>query len=232
MASNLTVHLDNGTSLDAYMASAATSQKACPALVICPEVFGVNRHMRSVADEFAQRGLLVVVPDMFWRFEPNMEIPYDEAGLKRGSEILEAFDVELGARDLGHVVDQVRKYPACNGKIGVLGFCIGGTLAYLAATRFGVDAAVAYYAKGIESRLDEAGKLSCGMVLHYGEADRFIPPAVIESVRAALASHPEVEIYTYPGVDHGFNSNDRKAYNPEAATLAMSRTLKLLGEKL
>lgn len=203
-----------------------------PALIVCPEVFGVNPHMRNVAARLAAAGYMAVVPDLYWRVEPRLEIPYDEAGLRRGSEILSAIDADLGAQDLIRVIEAVRAHPGCNDKVGVLGFCIGGTLAYLAAVRARVDAAVGYYAKGVERFLDEAPALSCPLMLHYAGADRFIPPSTVHAVRDALACDPKVEVFDYPGVDHGFNSDDRRAYDPEIARLAMSRTLALFARTL
>jgi carboxymethylenebutenolidase len=210
--------------------SSSVDDTARPGLVICTEVFGVNAHMRSVADRFAEQGFAVLVPDLFWRIEPGMEIPYDQAGLKRGSEIVAAFDMERGAEDLGQAVSALRQSRQCNGRVGVVGFCVGGALAYLAATRVGVEAAVSYYGKGIEQYLAEGERIRCPVVLHFGAKDRFIPQPVVERIAAALAHKSNIQVYSYPGVDHGFNSEDRPAYNAEVAKLAMQRTLAVLNE--
>jgi carboxymethylenebutenolidase len=226
MNTRLKVQGPGGAAFDAYLTTQDATNR--PGLLICTEVFGVNSHMRAVADRFAAAGYVVLVPDLFWRIEPGMEIPYNEAGLKRGSEIVAAFDVDRGVEDLGSSLKALRQRPECSGKVGVVGFCVGGALAYLAATRLGVDAAVSYYGKGIEERLPEAAKMTSPVMLHYGGADRFIPEAVVDRVEAALSAKPNVEIFRYPGVDHGFNSEDRRAYNPEVAAKAMQRTLRLL----
>lgn len=226
---NMTIEVSDSEGFGAYVASDGTSR---PALIICPEVFGVNAHMRSVADRFARAGYLAVVPDMLWRVEPGLQIPYDAAGLQRGSELLPKFDIGLGGEDIGLVIEAVRRRPDCNGKVGVIGFCIGGTLAYLAAARHGVQAAVGYYAKGVEQFLQEAEHVQCSTILHYAGADRFIPEEVVDRVREGLAGCPGVAIFTYPGVDHGFNSEDRRAYSPDAAALAMGRTLAVLDKAL
>ena len=215
-----------GGGFDCYLS--VTGAGRHPGLVVCSEVFGVNSHMRSVADRFADAGFAVLVPDLFWRIEPNLEIPYDAAGLKRGSEILAAFDMDQGAKDLGLALQALRQRPECTGKAGVVGFCVGGALAYLAATRLGADAAVSYYGKGIEERLAEGARLVCPLMLHFGGADRFIPEAVVDRIEQALAGKGNVQVFRYPGVDHGFNSEDRKAYNPGVAATAMKRTLGLL----
>ena len=229
MTSRMTIQGPAGTRFGAYV---ATDGSPRPALIICPEVFGVNAHMRSVADRFERAGYLAIVPDMLWRVEPELEIPYDPAGVKRGSELLARFDIGLGGDDVGLVVQAARARPDCNGKVGVMGFCIGGTLAYLAAARHGVQAAVGYYAKGVEQFLREADQVTCPTILHYAGADRFIPPDVVNQVREGLSDRPNVQIYTYPGVDHGFNSEDRHAYNPEVAALAMERTLAVIDKAL
>jgi carboxymethylenebutenolidase len=217
---------EDGATFEAYVSTTGAERR--PGLIICSEAFGVNSHMRSVADRFAQHGYLVVAPDLLWRIEPGMEIAYNEAGLKRGSEIAAAFDKNLGAKDVQRTLNQLRQRPDCSGKVGILGFCIGGAVSYLAAARSALDACVSYYGKGIEDYLDEAVAITCPTVLHYAGADRFIPASVVAQVRDALFSKKNIEIFDYPGVDHGFNSEDRRAYNPEVAELALKRTLKVL----
>jgi carboxymethylenebutenolidase len=203
-----------------------------PALIICSEAFGVNDHMRDVAERFAHQGYNVFVPELFWRIERKIELPYNDAGLKRASEIADSFHKVKSTEDIGKLVDVARNRQDCTGKIGILGFCVGGAAAYLAAVRLGLDACVSYYGKGIEDYLEEAAKFNCPAVLHYGGADRFIPPAVIAKVRNAFSANANVEIFEYPGVDHGFNSEDRRAYNPDVAKLAMQRTLAVLDRGL
>jgi carboxymethylenebutenolidase len=217
---------ENKASFDAYVSAQGDGPK--PGLIICSEAFGVNAHIRSVADRFANIGYLVVVPDLLWRIEPNLEIAYNEAGLKRASEIADIFDKDAGAADVERALGQVRQRTDCNGKVGVLGFCIGGAVAYLAAVRSPLDACISYYGKGVENYLGEAQALTCPTVLHYAGADRFILPSTVADVRRGLTAKRNVEIYDYPGVDHGFNSEDRKAYNRAVAELAMQRTLRVL----
>jgi carboxymethylenebutenolidase len=220
------ISTDEGT-FEVFFAAAPASS-AQPALIICSEAFGVNTHMRDVAQRFALQGYQVFVPELFWRIGRKIELPYNDAGLKRAGEIAEIFDKIKGTEDIGKLVDVARKRADCTGKIGILGFCVGGAAAYLAAARLDLDACVSYYGKGIEDYLGEVSKFHCPAALHYGGADRFIPPAVIARVRNAFAANANVGIYEYPGVDHGFNSEDRRAYNPDAAKLAMERTLAVL----
>ena len=220
------ISAEDGTTFDAYLSAEGAGPK--PGLIICSEAFGITPHMRSVADRFASHGYLAVIPDLLWRLEPGIEIAYNEIGLKRASEIADAFDKDLGAGDVNRTLAQLRQRKDCTGKVGVLGFCIGGAVAYMAAARSKVDACVSYYGKGIEEHLDEADAVTCPTILHYAGADRFIPPSIVAEVRQALAAKKNIEIYDYPGVDHGFNSEDRRAYNPEVAKLAMERTLKVL----
>lgn len=224
--SQLRIAAEDGGSFAGYLSTADGGRK--PGLVICTEVFGVNSHMRSVADRFAASGFATLVPDLFWRIEPGMEIAYDEAGLKRGLEILRAFDLDRGVADLGKAVALLRARPECDGRVGVVGFCLGGAVAYLAAARLAVDAAVSYYGKGIEDRLDEASRINCPLLLHFAGADRFIPQEVVARIGDAIGDRPNVAIHVYPGVDHGFNSEDRRAYDRDAAGSAMERTLATL----
>lgn len=230
MPSSQTTTISNGQ-FDIYVSVSPGAGKK-PALIICSEAFGVNSHMRSVADRFAEKGFAVFVPELFWRIERHVALPYDEAGLKRASELADAYDKQKGVDDMAKVVSFVRGRNDVTGKIGILGFCVGGAAAYLAAARLGLDACVSYYGKGIEDYLGDAATLTCPTVLHYGGSDRFIPPATIAKVREGLKGCPDVEIYDYPGVDHGFNSEDRRAYNADVARLAMTRTMAALDRGL
>lgn len=223
---NAIIAAEDGKSFSAYVTTTDNTKK--PGLVVCAEAFGVNSHMRSLADRYSEMGFTVIVPDIFWRIEPGMELPYNEDGLRRASENLAAFDRNHGVQDLERTITALRQMPEFSGKIGIIGFCIGGALAYLAAARLKVDACVSYYGKGIEDHLDEASSISCPAVLHYAGADRFIPESVVANVRATLSYKKDIQIFTYPGVDHGFNSEDRRAFNPEAAKLAGERTWSVL----
>src|ERR1700760_2066381 len=142
----------------AYVARPAAAET--PAVVVIQEIFGVNQVMRDVADGLAAHGYLAICPDLFWRIEPGIDITdQSEAEWKRAFELFNAFDVDAGVKDIAATIDHIRQDPACNGKVGAVGFCLGGLLAYLTATRTDVDAAIAYYGVGIDARVAEAEKL-------------------------------------------------------------------------
>ena len=144
-----------------------------PGIVLCQEIFGINAYVREVADYYAEEGYVVLAPDLFWRMEPGVDLGYSEADMQKAFGFFQKFDVEKGIRDITASVQALRARPEVAGKIGALGFCLGGKLAYLAAARSGVDVAVSYYGVGIEASLNEPPK--CPTVLHFAEKDKYVP---------------------------------------------------------
>lgn len=199
-----------------------------PGLLLCQEIFGINQYMKDVAESYAEEGYVVICPDLFWRMEPNVELGYGEADFQKAFGFYQKFDIPKAVDDMKATVAALRALPAVQGKVGALGFCLGGKLAYLAAAECGVDCAVSYYGVGIETMLDKAPKLTVPMVLHFAGEDKFVPPEAIEKVRAAFAGKPQIEIYVYPGVDHAFDTAGRHSYNKPASMMAKSRTIALL----
>ena len=213
-----------GGEFGAYVAAPASSP--APAVVVIQEIFGVNAVMRQTTDQFAARGYLAVCPDLFWRIEPGIDITDQSEGeWKRAFALFNAFDVEAGVRDIAATIDKVRKDPRCNGKVGAVGFCLGGLLAYLTAARTDCDASAAYYGVGIERYTAEADKLVNPLLLHIAEEDQFTPKPARDLILAALKNHPQIEIHTYPGRDHAFARPGGEHYDAADATLAESRTL-------
>jgi carboxymethylenebutenolidase len=194
--------------------------------VLLQEVFGINHHIRAVADTYAEEGYVVLAPDLFWRIEPGVQLGYTGADLDKAVSLYQRFDVARGVEDIKATVAALRALPACTGKVGALGFCLGGRLAYLAAAHAGVDCAVSYYGGGIDAVLDQPAAVP--MVLHYGGADGHIPMSAVDKVRAAFAGRPEIEIYVYPGAEHGFNCPERASYDKPSALMAHSRSIALL----
>ena len=200
-----------------------------PGLVMVQEIYGVNPSIRHLADMFAAEGFTVLAPDFFWRLEPRVELPFDEAGMKRAQELHKAFDYDQGVRDLGAAVEALRKRPECKGPVAVSGYCLGGTFAYLAAARLPVDGAVAYYGTRIHNYLEEAGKLRCQVLLHFGELDHAVPPEALAKIRAALEGKRNVTLHAYPGAKHAFANPMRPAnHDAKSAQLANQRTLAFL----
>ena len=216
---------------DAYVARPA-AEKA-PAIVVIQEIFGVNAVMRGIADEFAAAGYLAVCPDLFWRIEPGVDITdQSEAEWKKAFALYNAFDVDLGVKDIAAAVAHARQDRGCSGKVGSVGFCLGGLLAFLSATRTDVDAAVGYYGVGIEKHLGESDMLNDPLLLHIAADDQFVPREAQALIVASLKNHPQVELYTYPGRDHAFARPGGEHYDAADAALAKSRTLALFKKAL
>lgn len=222
-ADTLTIHTADGD-FQAYVARPAA--EPAPAVVVLQEIFGVNAVMREVCDQLAAHGYLAVCPDLFWRIAPGIDITdRTEAEWARAFELFNAFDVEAAVRDIEATIEAVRSDPRCNGKVGALGFCLGGLLAFLTATRTDSDGSVGYYGVSIEKYLAEADKLANPLVLHVAEEDQFTPKAVQEVILTALKNHPQIEIHTYPGRDHAFARKGGEHFDAADAVLANGRTL-------
>jgi carboxymethylenebutenolidase len=197
-----------------------------PAVVVIQEIFGVNRFVRAVADQLAKDGFLAVAPDLFWRIEPGIDITdQSEAEWKKAFELYTAFDVPMGVKDIGATIAKVRTDPRCNGKVGDVGFCLGGLLAFLTALKTDADASVSYYGVGMDNFVGEAGGLKNPLLLHIAEEDQFVPKEAQGKVIAALKDNPKVEIHTYPGRDHAFAREHGQHYDAADAAKANGRTL-------
>ncbi len=216
---------DAGEHFRGYLATPASGSG--PGIVLLQEIFGVNGHMRDVADLYAEEGYVVLAPDLFWRLGRDIELGYDDASMKQAFEYYGRFDVDTAIEDAIAALAGLRARPECVGRVGTIGFCLGGKLAYLLAARSDVDAAVGYYGVGIEQVLDEAIAIRCPMVLHFAELDRFSPAPARAQIAAAFASRKDVEIYLYPGVDHAFNAPERTAFDKPASLMAHTRSLAL-----
>jgi carboxymethylenebutenolidase len=221
---------DGSGSFRGYLATPASGKG--PGLVLAQEIFGVNATMQEVADYYAEEGYTVLVPDLFWRQEPNVELGYSEADWQRAFGYYQGFDEAKGVEDIQAAISAVRARPEAQGKVGVLGFCLGGKLAYLAACRTDADVAVGYYGVGIEKALDEADKIRARLVLHIAEQDRFCPPQARDAILAALSGREHVELYVYPGVDHAFARQGGEHFHKPSALMAHQRSIAALRGEL
>jgi carboxymethylenebutenolidase len=212
----------DGHELGAYVVHPAGEPVA--GLVVVQEIFGVNRHIRLVADDYAKDGFFAVAPALFDRIERGVELGYEDADLQRARGFIPKLDAEKSLLDVAAAIDFARA--ATGRKVGVIGYCYGGTLAWLAAARLHPAAAVGYYGGRIANYAGEA--LSAPVMLHFGNQDAHIPAEEVEKIHAA---HPEVEIYRYDA-GHGFNCDARGGYNKQAAREARERSLKFLREWL
>jgi carboxymethylenebutenolidase len=219
----ITVTARDGGIFKAYLATPESGSG--PGIVLLQEIFGINQYMRDVADSYAEEGYVVLAPDLFWRQEPDVEL--NEAEFEKAFALYGKFDVPKAVEDITATVAALRALPECKGKIGALGFCLGGKLAYLAAAHSGVDCAVSYYGVAIDEQLGLAPRIACPMVLHFAGNDKFVPAAAVEKIRAAFAGRDGVEIYLYPGVDHGFSRHGGHAFDKPASLMAHSRSIAL-----
>jgi carboxymethylenebutenolidase len=204
-----------------------TAGKA-PGIVLIQEIFGVNSHIRGVADQYASDGYTVLAPDLFWRMQPMVELGYGQEDFQKGIEYMQKMDFAAAVKDLAASVTALRSLPECTGKVGSVGYCMGGMLSYLCAANAGVDAAVCYYPGGINTKLDEAGKIKCPLLIHFAGNDSYIPASAVDAVKQTFGGREGARIEVYPGVEHGFNCWDRPAYNQRSAALARGRSLSFL----
>jgi carboxymethylenebutenolidase len=221
MSEYVTLVAADGHELNAYVARPEGEPVA--GLVVVQEIFGVNAHIRSVADGYAKDGFLAVAPALFDRFERGVELGYAPADRQRAMSFLPKLDAEKSLADASAAIDFAAT--ATGKKVGVVGYCYGGTIAWLAATRRGVPA-VGYYGGHISKFAGEP--LSAPVILHFGKQDSHIPAEEVGKIHAA---HPEVEIFWYDA-GHGFNRDVDASYNSEAARLARARSLEFLKQHL
>jgi len=199
-----------------------------PGILMFQEIFGVNATMRAAADLFAEEGYTVLVPDLFWRQRPGIELGYDPKDMALALGYYRKFDMGQGLADINAALETLRTLPECNGKVAAMGFCLGGLLAYLAAARLPVDVAVAFYGGGIDQYVSEAGNISCPMVLHFGGQDDHIPMAAVDKIKKAFAGKSDAQVLVYPDAGHGFYLPGRGSYHRLAAQMAHSPTIGVL----
>ena len=202
-----------------------------PAVVAIQEIFGINAVMREVCDRLADLGFLAVCPDLFWRLEPGIVLTdKTPEEWKQALGYMNRFDFDKGMEDIQFAIHQVRGRPDCTGKVGAVGYCLGGHLAFLTATRTNIDAAVGYYGVNLHARLDETVKAP--LMLHIAEADAYTPVDARDQVITALANHPLATVHVYPGRDHAFARPGGEHFDQTDADLANQRTANFLGDHL
>jgi len=221
--SYITINTQDGGQLRGYLALPKTGKG--PGIVLCQEIFGVNAYVRETADYYAEEGYVVLAPDLFWRMEPNVDMGYSPEEWQRAFGYFQNFDVDKGIEDIAATVKALRARMECTGKVGVLGHCLGGKLAYLTACRVDVDAAVGYYGVGIEGSLGEAKNIKCPTVLHFAELDKYCDANARNQVIDTFKGRPDIETYVYPGVDHAFARTMGEHFDKPASIMAHSRSI-------
>lgn len=202
-----------------------------PGLLLLQEIFGVNPHIRAVARQYALAGFTVLAPDLFWRQQRKVSLGYVGPERDQALAMMRALEPAQALADVQAGVAALKAMPECTERVAALGYCMGGRLAWVAAARAGVDAAVAYYGGGIAGQLALAAELRCPMQFHHAGQDTAIPPEAVAAVRAAVAQSPaaaQAEFHDYPEATHGFNCWARAAHHPASAALATGRTLSFL----
>jgi carboxymethylenebutenolidase len=222
MSEFVTLHAADGHDLSAYVAR--PEDEPIAALVVVQEVFGVNAHIRSVADGYAKDGFLAIAPALFDRIERGVELAYDGPDMQKAMSFIPKLDMDKAVADVAAAVDFAAK--ATGKKVGVIGYCWGGTLAWIAACRLPVAAAVGYYGGRIGNYAGETP--AAPVMLHFGKQDTHIPAEEVEKVQAA---HPAVEVYWYDA-GHGSNCDARASFNPAASKQARERSLAFLKKNL
>lgn len=223
MGSRIKLTAADGHGFDGYLAASVTP--AHRALVVLQEIFGVNSHIRSVADDYAAQGFHALAPALFDRVQPNVELDYNPQDTAQGMAMARQIEMDVALKDVAAAICFFRQQWS-ELKVGVLGFCYGGSLAWLAATRLDPAAAVGYYGGRIAQSAAEVPR--CPVMLHFGAKDLHIEPAEIEKIRRL---RPEVPLYLY-NAGHGFNCDQRKDFDCDAATLARQRTLEFFRKHL
>jgi carboxymethylenebutenolidase len=222
----ITINSFDGGEFDAYLALPASGHG--PGIVVLQEIFGVNSIVRNVADWYAAQGFVAVAPDLFWRQERNVELTDKGDDWDKALEFYAGLDEAKAAEDSAAALDFLRKHPACNGRVGAIGHCLGGKLAYLLSVRFKPDCAVGYYGVGIEKALNEAPNITTPLMLHIAGKDKFCPPEAQEAIRSSVDSNALVTIHTYPDRDHAFGRPGGEHYDQVDAELADLRSVEFL----
>jgi carboxymethylenebutenolidase len=212
-----------GSKFDAYLALPPGGKG--PGLVLIQEIFGVNKVMRDLADGYAAQGYVVACPDIFWRQQPGIQITdQTDAEWQQAFGLFKGFDFALGFADLVATLDALRGHAACTGKVGTVGYCLGGNLAFQMGCRSSADASVSYYGVGLDGLLDQAAGLKKPLLMHVAEKDGFVPPEAQAKIKAALSGNPHVTLHVYAGQDHAFARVGGKHYDKTSADTANART--------
>jgi carboxymethylenebutenolidase len=221
MGQHIKLKASDGVEIDAWRADPAGAPRG--AIVVIQEIMGVNHHIRGVADFYASQGYVAIAPALFDRVEPGFDVGYDGPSIQRGMAIAGKLDREKTVLDVAAAIDVAK----AAGKVGIVGYCLGGTVAYLSACRLpGLTAAVGYYGGGVLAAKDQSPLVPT--ILHFGEKDAHIP---IAGVKEFETLHPDVPVYIY-NADHGFNCDERGSYDAPSAELARARTVKFFKQHI
>lgn len=220
----ITIPAKDGGSFTAYLA--VPKKTPAPAIVVIQEIFGVNAEMRAKCDELARQGFLAICPDIFWRMEPGVQLTdKTDAEWQKAFDFYKRFDVNKGIEDLRAVVHTIKGHAQSTGKVGCVGYCLGGKLAYLMAARTKIDCSAGYYGVELDKFLGEAKNIQKPLMLHTAEKDQFVPQQTQKIIKDGLKNNPHITVHSYPGVEHAFARGQGQHYDEKAAQVANARTL-------
>lgn len=224
---DVTIRAGDGGQFAAYLSMPPAANRKVPGIIMMQQIFGVNAEMRGFTDNFAAQGYVAICPDLFWRQQPGVQlVPGTQDGFQKALTLVQKFDHGKAVDDLKTTMAFLRAHPLCNGKIGTVGYCLGGLLAFLMAARSDADCNVGYFGVGIEKEIADAAKVAKPLMLHIPENDRHVPPAAQAIVKDALRNR--AELHLYPNADHAFNRVGAASYNGEVTALAYDRTASFL----
>ena len=231
MATNTEIPtLDGDGKIPAYVAKPEGTPRG--AIIVQQEIFGVDAGIRKKADAWASKGYLAVAPDTFWRQQPGLELDADKPEeFQQAAGFMMKHDFDAGIRDIEAVIHWIRRDKGV-AKVGLVGYCMGGKIAYMTAARTDIDASVGYYGVGIDQMLNEKHAIARPLLLHVPTADGFVPPEAQKAMHEGLDDHPRVTIYDYEGLDHGFAAEIGSRRDDAAAKLADERTAAFFAEHI
>lgn len=224
--SEISVTASDGKAFEVYLVGDAPPRR--PAIILFSPIFGIDINARKIADRWANRGYLVAVPDYFFRVLPGV-LDRSESGRKQAMDRWKQLDVAKTIEDMGALKATLLSNQHCNGKLGSLGYCAGGELAFLAATRLGAEAVAGFHATRIDRHLSEAGRIAGRLTLHFGGNDNLVPMSQVDAIRTAVGSNPKVDIAVYDGAGHGFSFHGQPSYHEEAEGRSDERAQAVLG---
>ncbi|MGQ0590303.1 MAG: dienelactone hydrolase family protein [Sphingosinicella sp.] len=223
--------LDGDGAFDAYLAEPSGAPRG--AIVVIQEIFGVNPGIRAKCDGWAGKGYLALAPDLFWRIEPGVELDPDLPNeFQRALGLMQKLDQDQAIADIEAVIREARRRMGESKRVGAVGYCLGGRLAFMTAARTDIDASVGYYGVGLEGLMGEKHAIARPLMLHIAGADHFVTPDKQKLIHEGLDDHPKVTLHDYPGEDHGFATESGARRSDAAAKLADSRTEAFFAEHL
>lgn len=229
--SEITIPTKDGSGFCAWIAAPQT--RPAPAILVIQEIFGVNDELLAKCETLASQGFLAVAPDLFWRLEPRVQLTdRTEAEWEKALDLYRRFDVDKGVADLRAALHTIRGHAWCSGKVGAVGYCLGGKLAWLMAARSSIDCAVSYYGVGIEALLEEAPAIRHPLMMHIAGRDEFVPADARNKIHQTMRQIPQVVIHDYPEAKHAFTRLNGQNYDAQAAKDAHARTLGFLTKTL